>query len=50
MRVAPSYKTWFEAQSLCEDMHPRMSLAEFNEPGEQAAARTAILDILGKSF
>ncbi len=31
---------WDTAQSLCEAMHPNMSLAELDQPGEQ----TAVID------
>ncbi len=30
-----------EAQDLCESLHPQMSLAEFDQPGEQAAVMDA---------
>ena len=26
-----------EAQALCESLHPQMSLAEFDQPGEETA-------------
>ena len=36
-RDDPSGLTIDEAQAFCELLHPEMSLAEFDEPGEEAA-------------
>ena len=35
-----SLKTKAEAQALCQSFHPKMALAEFNEPGEKTGAKS----------
>ena len=40
---------WNEAQDFCTSMHPLMSLAEFNDPGEMAAVVPGKATILRKA-